>query len=122
MPQRASSYTVSAFQCYQQHSILLYSFVFSQVIRQVLIEESTYRTSSCFLPVTLTALCFPLTLTDSPFKDTHSFARPSPTDILRYRYHHGPNLGGIFVFEQWLHGSMFDANSAGSSELDAVTA
>ena len=48
--------------------------------------------------------------------------RPSSQDILRYRYHHGTNLGSIFVLERWLHGSMYDAGSAGDSELDAVIA
>ena len=43
-------------------------------------------------------------------------------DILRYRYHHGTNLGSIYVLEKWLHGSMFDNEAAGDSELDAVTA
>jgi hypothetical protein len=46
--------------------------------------------------------------------------RPSLKEILRYRYHHGPNIGSIFVLEKWLHGSMYDAGAAGSSELDAV--
>lgn len=45
---------------------------------------------------------------------------PTVTDVLRYRYHHGTNLGTIFVLEQWLSPSMFV--SGGSSELDAVTA
>lgn len=47
---------------------------------------------------------------------------PSPTDVLRYRYHHGTNLGSIFVLEKWLHGSMFDNSSKGGSELDAISA
>jgi hypothetical protein len=46
---------------------------------------------------------------------------PTPTDLLRYRYHHGTNLGYIFVLEKWLHGSGFHPSSKGGSELDAVT-
>ena len=46
---------------------------------------------------------------------------PTPLDVLRYRYHHGSNLGGVFVLEQWLFPSMFDQGVKGSSELDAVT-
>ena len=47
---------------------------------------------------------------------------PTQLDVLRYRYHHGANLGGIFVLEKWLYGSMFDPEAKGGSELDAVTA
>ncbi|KAA6407997.1 MAG: glycoside hydrolase family 5 [Lasallia pustulata] len=47
---------------------------------------------------------------------------PSTLDILRYRYHHGTNLGSVFVLEQWLSGSMFEAGAKGGSELDAVNA
>lgn len=48
---------------------------------------------------------------------------PAPTteDIFRYRYQHGTNLGSIFVLEKWLHGSMHEKGSSGSSELSAVT-
>ncbi|EXJ81234.1 hypothetical protein A1O3_07524 [Capronia epimyces CBS 606.96] len=48
--------------------------------------------------------------------------RPTPQVILRYRYQHGTNLGGIFVLEQWLFGSMYDQGVSSSSELDAVVA
>ncbi|OAP58052.1 hypothetical protein AYL99_07142 [Fonsecaea erecta] len=48
--------------------------------------------------------------------------RPSPKDILQYRYQHGTNLGGIFILEQWMFGSMYDEGVSGSSELDAVNA
>lgn len=51
-----------------------------------------------------------------------SIRPPTQLDVLRYRYHHGANLGGIFVLEQWLYGSMFDPEAKGGSELDAVTA
>ena len=47
---------------------------------------------------------------------------PSPVDVLRYRYHHGTNLGSIFVLEQWLSPSMFVSGANGGSELDAVQA
>lgn len=46
---------------------------------------------------------------------------PSPLDIIRYRYHHGTNLGSIFVLEQWLSNSMFIDGCPGGSELDAVS-
>lgn len=51
---------------------------------------------------------------------SHHIPRPQLRDILRYRYHHGPNLGSIFVLERWLYGSMYDAGAAGASELDAI--
>ncbi|MCJ1419176.1 Glucan 1,3-beta-glucosidase 3 [Xylographa parallela] len=47
---------------------------------------------------------------------------PTALDVLRYRYHHGVNLGGVFVLERWLFPSMFPACAEGASELDAVTA
>ena len=47
---------------------------------------------------------------------------PTSLDVLRYRYHHGTNLGSVFVLEQWLSGSMFEEGAAGASELDAVNA
>ena len=47
---------------------------------------------------------------------------PSALDVLRYCYHHGRNLGSVFVLEQWLYGSMFEADTKGASELDAVNA
>jgi aryl-phospho-beta-D-glucosidase BglC (GH1 family) len=40
-------------------------------------------------------------------------------DIFRYRYHHGTNLGSIFVLERWLFLSLF--SGPGDSELAAVT-
>ncbi|KAL9627291.1 MAG: hypothetical protein Q9164_007648, partial [Protoblastenia rupestris] len=48
---------------------------------------------------------------------------PPPThlDILRYRTHHGTNLGSIFVLEKWLYPSLFSYTDS-DSELDAVTA
>ena len=55
--------------------------------------------------------------------DTASRIQPStPLDVIRYRYHHGTNLGSIFVLEQWLYPSMFDSGAKGGSELDAVNA
>ncbi|CAG8950285.1 hypothetical protein HYFRA_00006777 [Hymenoscyphus fraxineus] len=47
---------------------------------------------------------------------------PTSDDIFRYRYHHGANLGSIFVLEKWLSGSMFPESAKGESELDAVKA
>ena len=47
-------------------------------------------------------------------------APPTATDIFRYRYQHGTNLGSIFVLEKWLHPKMFEKDAQGSSELEAV--
>src|ERR1700761_6708453 len=47
----------------------------------------------------------------------------SAADIFRYRYHHGTNLGSIYVLEKWLSGHMFERASEGqSSELEGVKA
>jgi len=46
---------------------------------------------------------------------------PTEDDIFRFRYHHGVNLGSVFVLEKWLTPSMY-AQGANSSELAAVTA
>jgi hypothetical protein len=45
-------------------------------------------------------------------------------DIMRYRYHHACNLGGVFVVEKWLFPSCFpsDAGNRQTSELECVTA
>lgn len=51
-----------------------------------------------------------------------SAAPPTSLDVLRYRNHHGVNLGSIFVLEKWLFPSMFESGAKGDSELDAVTA
>ena len=54
--------------------------------------------------------------------DFPSTIKPAtPLDVLQYRYHHGSNLGGIFVLEQWLFPSMYDQGVKGASELDAAT-
>ena len=47
---------------------------------------------------------------------------PTPVDILRYRYHHGTNLGSVYVIERWLQPSRFPDGAGGSSELAAVKA
>jgi aryl-phospho-beta-D-glucosidase BglC (GH1 family) len=47
---------------------------------------------------------------------------PTTVDILRYRYHHGTNLGSMYVIERWLQGSRFPDGAEGSSELAAVQA
>lgn len=51
-----------------------------------------------------------------------TIAEPTQLDVLRYRYHHGTNLGSIYVLEKWLHPSMFPSNASSnqSSELEAV--
>ncbi|EXJ95904.1 hypothetical protein A1O1_01029 [Capronia coronata CBS 617.96] len=55
-------------------------------------------------------------------QSTAVWPRPTPQDIIRYRYQHGTNLGAIFVLEQWLFGRMYDENVSSGSELDAVVA
>ncbi|XP_014554273.1 glycoside hydrolase family 5 protein [Bipolaris victoriae FI3] len=47
---------------------------------------------------------------------------PTSLDILRYRYHHGTNLGSVYVIERWLQHSRFPEGAEGSSELAAVKA
>jgi aryl-phospho-beta-D-glucosidase BglC (GH1 family) len=47
---------------------------------------------------------------------------PTPLDIIRYRYHHGTNLGSVYVIERWLQPSRFPDGAEGSSELAAVKA
>lgn len=44
------------------------------------------------------------------------------TDVLRYRYHHGTNVGSVFILERWLTPSAFPSSCSGSSELAAVQA
>lgn len=51
-----------------------------------------------------------------------SIQPPNPADVDRYRYHHGTNLGSVFILERWLTGSMFPEGSSGSSELAAAEA
>ncbi|KAF1360906.1 glycoside hydrolase [Lizonia empirigonia] len=47
---------------------------------------------------------------------------PTALDILRYRYHHGTNLGSVYVIERWLQPSRFPEGAEGSSELAAAKA
>ncbi|CZR62026.1 related to Putative glucan 1,3-beta-glucosidase [Phialocephala subalpina] len=47
---------------------------------------------------------------------------PTSEDVIKYRYHHGVNLGSVFVLEKWLFSDMFIDQAPGDSELDAVTA
>ena len=53
-------------------------------------------------------------------KSPATFPPPSYKDVIRYRYHHGTNLGSIFVLERWLTPGMFHSDTKGSSELAAV--
>jgi len=48
---------------------------------------------------------------------------PTRDDIIRYRYHHGVNLGSVYVLEKWLHPSMFppDAPPNQTAELAGAT-
>ncbi|KAF1935698.1 glycoside hydrolase [Clathrospora elynae] len=57
-----------------------------------------------------------------PSHQNQSISEPTPLDILRYRYHHGTNLGSIYVIERWLQPSRFPNGTDGSSELAAVKA
>ena len=58
-----------------------------------------------------------------PIADPHAKLQPpTPADVARCRYHHGANLGSVFILERWLTGSMFPENSTGTSELAAVEA
>jgi hypothetical protein len=47
-------------------------------------------------------------------------ATPTAADVFNYRYHHGTNLGSIFVLEDWLSYTMYLDVKQGKSELDAV--
>ncbi|KAF2786437.1 glycoside hydrolase family 5 protein [Melanomma pulvis-pyrius CBS 109.77] len=49
-----------------------------------------------------------------------TITEPTAIDILRYQYHHGTNLGSIYVLERWLYPSMFPDDASGSSELEAI--
>ncbi|KAK0923281.1 Glucan 1,3-beta-glucosidase 3 [Friedmanniomyces endolithicus] len=56
-----------------------------------------------------------------PMQDGQSTIQPpTPADVTRYRYHHGANVGSVFIMEKWLTGSMFPEHAQGSSELAAV--
>ncbi|KFY37003.1 hypothetical protein V495_07453 [Pseudogymnoascus sp. VKM F-4514 (FW-929)] len=57
-----------------------------------------------------------ITASNSHASSIHPVTRQ---DIFRYRYHHGTNLGSIFVLERWLFPSLF--SGPGDSELAAVT-
>ncbi len=60
-----------------------------------------------------------------PFQQQETPSRiepPTALDVLRYRYHHGANLGSCFVLEKWLWPGMFEPGVKGDSELDAVQA
>lgn len=48
---------------------------------------------------------------------------PTAKDIFRYRYHHGVNLGSVYVLEKWLTPSAFppDAPEEESNELSCVS-
>ncbi|KAH7402349.1 glycoside hydrolase superfamily [Phaeosphaeria sp. MPI-PUGE-AT-0046c] len=55
-------------------------------------------------------------------QESNQIQDPTPLDILRYRYHHGTNLGSVYVIERWLTPSRFPDGAEGSSELAAVKA
>ncbi|EAT80765.2 hypothetical protein SNOG_11721 [Parastagonospora nodorum SN15] len=52
----------------------------------------------------------------------NNIREPTTLDIMRYRYHHGTNLGSVYVIERWLQPSRFPDGAEGSSELAAVKA
>lgn len=55
-----------------------------------------------------------------PLTEKPSVAQPpSVSDVFRYRYQHGTNLGSIFVLEKWLTPGMYIEGSE-SAELAAV--
>ncbi|KAF2860767.1 glycoside hydrolase family 5 protein [Piedraia hortae CBS 480.64] len=41
-------------------------------------------------------------------------------EVVRFRYHHGANLGSVFILEKWLTGCMFEKDCKGSSEHAAA--
>lgn len=47
---------------------------------------------------------------------------PTPADVIRYRYHHGTNVGSVFILEKWLTPHMFPESAEGSAERAAVKA
>lgn len=56
-----------------------------------------------------------------PVQEAYSSTHPpSLTDVVRYRYHHGTNIGSVFLLERWLTASMYHESANGSSELAAV--
>ena len=56
-----------------------------------------------------------------PMQADHPTSLQPPTlaDVTRYRYHHGTNIGSLFIQEKWLTGHMYP-EGAGSSELAAA--
>jgi aryl-phospho-beta-D-glucosidase BglC (GH1 family) len=48
---------------------------------------------------------------------------PTPLECFRYRYHHGCNLGSVYVTEKWITPSTFPPNATEgqTSELAAVS-
>jgi aryl-phospho-beta-D-glucosidase BglC (GH1 family) len=59
---------------------------------------------------------------DAGHQGHYSIQDPTPLDIMRYRYHHGTNLGSVYVVERWLQNSRFSDGAEGSSELALVKA
>ncbi|KAK5108730.1 hypothetical protein LTR62_007877 [Meristemomyces frigidus] len=56
-----------------------------------------------------------------PMQDGPSTLQPpTAAEVFRYRYHHGCNLGSVFILEKWLTGCMFHDKTDGSAELAAV--
>lgn len=57
-----------------------------------------------------------------PHQQPQGISEPTLLDVFRYRYHHGTNLGSVYVIERWLQPSRFPDGAEGSSELAAVKA
>ena len=57
-------------------------------------------------------------------KSPVSLEPPTDIEVLRYRYQHGVNLGGVFLLEKGFHPSFFAqiTDNDWDSELDAVDA
>jgi len=81
-------------------------------------KKLLHKTKETFQSTTYQLPNYPSSSSDQP----PTPAPPTPLDILRYRSHHGANLGSIFVLEKWLFPSMFQLGEWGDSELGAVEA
>ena len=57
----------------------------------------------------------------APSQHPRTISPPTATDVLRFRFQHGVNLGSVFVLERWLSPQMFAEGCTGNSELDAVS-
>ena len=112
--------------------IIIFSLVFLFIFFRFIWCDPTYR--SAIMPfLSKTKAFFERKFTpeqDEPESSREQEQRPPPqhgviypptvADVMRYRYHHGTNLGSVFILERWLTPSMFHDSAKGSSELTAV--